>query len=199
MAVMARYLYAVTEIFDFRIKEEFNYIRLSVVYCDRIENNRLLDAVLLVEDKRFFTHKGIDLRGIIRAFSRILFFGRLEGGSTIEQQYVRLITNRREISLKRKLRECILAAKLSYSFSKLQILNSYLQNYPFFGEIKGLSELAVFEGFIIGDLTKEQIACLVARLKYPFASKGNPLYLRRVSMIMSLIGTHPEFKHGLWN
>lgn len=186
VAGLTRSFYAIFVYWDTTLEKEFRIIISSTLPCE-VRNPTLLRAVLLVEDRRFFNHKGIDVRAIMRALYRTLLCGRLEGGSTIEQQYVRMVTNRKEITLKRKMREWMLATKLSDTCSKLQILNSYLLTCKFIGHARGMDELARKNCFNIENLNNDQISILVARLKYPFTQQNSPILLRRLMIIRHLI------------
>ncbi|HEX7275970.1 MAG TPA: transglycosylase domain-containing protein, partial [Acidimicrobiales bacterium] len=88
----------------------------------------LKDAVVAAEDKRFYQHQGVDARGLIRALRADASAGEYEqGASTITQQLVRLAyTDDRSPSLKRKLREAVLARELESQFTKDEILFKYL-------------------------------------------------------------------------
>ena len=185
--MVGKHTYIVFSFFDKDLSKDFDVIKSSLLEKKLTININLLKSVLLIEDVRFFEHKGIDLRAILRAIYNGLFLNRLEGGSTIEQQYVRLITKKREISLKRKIRESLLAIKLSDLFSKDKILESYLTNYEFYGGIKGVIQLIDNKGFDATNLSNNHISILVSRIKYPFVSDTNSLYLRRISIIKSII------------
>src|SRR5712691_11373190 len=93
----------------------------------------LVQAVVAIEDRRFFSHHGIDLRGIFRAASHN-FWGRgpVEGGSTTTQQLARLTYLSPERTLRRKLQEVILAWWLDARLAKNEILARYL-NTVYFG------------------------------------------------------------------
>lgn len=97
----------------------------------------LVDAVVAVEDERFYSHDGIDLYGIARAAVKDIMAGSAEeGASTITQQYIRntvLLDERTDISLARKVREAFLARELEKRKSKQEILELYL-NAIYFGE-----------------------------------------------------------------
>ncbi|MDO8879583.1 MAG: PBP1A family penicillin-binding protein [Coriobacteriia bacterium] len=97
----------------------------------------LADAVVAIEDERFFMHEGVDVQGIARAAVTNLSTGEaMEGASTITQQYVRntvLADERTEISMVRKVREAFLAMELERRKSKEEILELYL-NAVYFGE-----------------------------------------------------------------
>src|SRR5206468_2968300 len=89
----------------------------------------LLQAVLAAEDHRFFDHRGIDLRGLLRAAWVNLRSGRVaQGGSTITQQLVknRLLDPKR--TLRRKLDEAWLATLIEWRYSKERILEAYLND-----------------------------------------------------------------------
>jgi penicillin-binding protein 1A len=93
----------------------------------------LQDAVVAIEDARYFDHDGVDPRGLLRALSRDISSGRAdEGGSTITQQYVRAVMLGSEKTLVRKLREAVLALQLEHKYSKREILQRYL-NTVYFG------------------------------------------------------------------
>jgi penicillin-binding protein 1A len=90
-------------------------------------------AIVSVEDQRFFEHNGIDLRGVARAlWQDIRHQSIIEGGSTITQQFVKNAYIRNERSLGRKVREAALAWQLEQRWSKDRILTAYL-NTIYFG------------------------------------------------------------------
>ena len=86
-------------------------------------------AFIAAEDKRFFQHKGIDERGLIRAFiSNLAQPGRPQGGSTITQQVAKNLLVGDDVSYERKIREMIVAARIDKSLSKGEILEVYLNS-----------------------------------------------------------------------
>ncbi|MEN8158567.1 MAG: transglycosylase domain-containing protein [Myxococcota bacterium] len=88
---------------------------------------RLVDAVLVTEDRRFFEHRGIDLRRIVGAAIANLRSGRIaEGGSTITQQLVRSVYLTRERTVWRKLQEIAIALLVELRHEKQEILEAYL-------------------------------------------------------------------------
>ncbi|MEX0850816.1 MAG: PBP1A family penicillin-binding protein, partial [Gaiellaceae bacterium] len=90
-------------------------------------------AIVSVEDQRFFEHDGIDLRGVARAlWADVRSQGIVEGGSTITQQFVKNAYIRNERTLARKVREAALAWQLEQRWSKDRILTAYL-NTIYFG------------------------------------------------------------------
>jgi penicillin-binding protein 1A len=115
--------------------------RLAVLHA---EENRVLvpigriprvvqDAVVAIEDQRFWSHQGVDLKALARAALTNARSGRIvEGGSTITQQYVKNTIVGPELTLDRKIREAALALQLEDQMSKQQILEGYL-NTVYFG------------------------------------------------------------------
>ncbi|MFC7665679.1 transglycosylase domain-containing protein [Methylorubrum suomiense] len=94
---------------------------------------RLAEAIVAIEDRRFYSHWGIDLRGLMRALWRNAAGGGVrEGGSTITQQYARLTSLNQEKTLRRKIQEAFLALRLESTMSKPEILVGYL-NTAYFG------------------------------------------------------------------
>ncbi|MBA3374524.1 MAG: PBP1A family penicillin-binding protein [Actinobacteria bacterium] len=90
-------------------------------------------AIVSVEDQRFFDHKGIDVRGVARAlWADLRRQAIVEGGSTITQQFVKNAYIRNERTLARKVREAALAWQLEQRWSKDRILTAYL-NTIYFG------------------------------------------------------------------
>ena len=93
----------------------------------------LIEAVVATEDRRFFTHSGVDILGILRASYVNSRAGRIvQGGSTITQQLAKLLFLTHERTYKRKIQEILLAYKLENTFSKEQIITLYL-NHAYFG------------------------------------------------------------------
>jgi penicillin-binding protein 1A len=93
----------------------------------------LQQAVVAIEDARFFNHKGVDLRALARALQRNASAGRVtEGGSTITQQYVKNVLLDPSQNLDRKLKEAVLALQLERKYTKETILERYL-NRIYFG------------------------------------------------------------------
>ncbi|GHT08045.1 penicillin-binding protein [Endomicrobiia bacterium] len=93
----------------------------------------LQNAFIAIEDKDFFKHWGISIKGIMRAFSRILLKMKIaEGGSTITQQLAKTIFLTRDKTLIRKIKEAILTIQLEKNYSKDEILQLYI-NQIYFG------------------------------------------------------------------
>jgi penicillin-binding protein 1A len=89
----------------------------------------LIKAIIATEDNRFYSHSGVDYRGILRAIRddvpRILRGQRPQGASTITQQLARSLFLHSEVSLRRKLKEAFLALEIEKQYSKRKILELY--------------------------------------------------------------------------
>jgi len=126
--------------------------RLGYVQSDEIRTpvsweempKHLRDAVVAIEDERFYDHKGVDYSAIIRAGIKNLESGKnVQGGSTITQQLVRaLYIKDPERNFKRKIREAKLASELEKKQSKQWILKNYLNAVPF-GTVEGRTAIGI--------------------------------------------------------
>jgi len=93
----------------------------------------LIKALVATEDTRFYSHRGLDYRGIARALYRNVRSGKiLEGGSTLTQQLAKILFLTPERSYLRKIKEMALALKIEQRYTKQEILNLYL-NQIYFG------------------------------------------------------------------
>jgi penicillin-binding protein 1A len=102
------------------------------------------EAVISIEDKRFETNGGVDVRGIGRAFVQdILHKGSIQGASTIEQQFIKnALQAQSHRTILEKLREAALAFQLSHKWSKEKILTAYLNTIYFGNGAYGIESAA---------------------------------------------------------
>lgn len=131
----------------------------------------LVDAVVAVEDKRFFEHGGTDLWGIGRALMTNLTSGKtVQGASTITQQLAKNVFLSQERTWTRKWKELLLAQKIEKTYDKPQIIAMYL-NQIYFGEgAWGIQKAAdVYFGVSVDRLTLSQSAMLAGIIKAPSA------------------------------
>ncbi len=139
--------------------------------------SNVINAFLSAEDKNFFTHPGVDAKGVLRAtfnnITNIMTSKRLEGASTITQQVAKnfLLTN--EVSLNRKIKEAILAFRIERALNKERILELYLNQIYLGSGAYGVAA-ASLEYFdkSIKELNYAEAALLAALPKAP--SKYNP-------------------------
>ena len=156
---------------DGRLIGEYAEQRRLYVPIDVIPR-RVIHAFLAAEDKNFYSHGGIDARGIVRAvFDNVVnvFTGhRLVGASTITQQVAKnfLLTN--EVSFKRKIREALLAIKLEHAYTKDQILELYLNEIYLGAGSYGVAAAALnYFNKSLDDLTVAEAAYLATLPKAP--------------------------------
>jgi 1A family penicillin-binding protein len=144
---------------------EENQRRAWVPLADIPEQVR--QAFIAAEDQRFYEHRGVDERGLIRAFiGNLAGSRRPQGGSTITQQVVKNLLVGEDLTHERKIREMIVASRLEGTLSKDEILELYL-NFVYLGRGawgiemaarsyfgKGAKELTLEEGALLAGLTK---------------------------------------------
>jgi penicillin-binding protein 1A len=118
-------------------------------------------AIVAIEDKRFYDHRGVDVHGILRALWSDLTGGPVQGGSTITQQFVKNAINGNAPTLTRKLREAALAWKLEQVWPKDRILTAYLNTIYFGNSAYGVQEASkIYFGHGAKTLTPAEAALL---------------------------------------
>jgi penicillin-binding protein 1A len=133
----------------------------------------LRQAVLAAEDERFYSHHGIDDRGVVRALlANLLSREPVQGGSTITQQLVRnAYPDLRDRSLVRKVKEASLAAQLEERLTKDQILEAYLNRVYFGSGYYGVEAASRgYFGIHVGQLNLTQAATLAGLIREPETS-----------------------------
>ncbi len=129
----------------------------------------LINAVIAVEDSRFWTHKGLDYIGIARALiTDIMHASVKQGGSTITQQLAKIMFLSPEKTIKRKIKEAHLAIKLEQELTKKEILELYL-NKVYFGHGAYGIEMAsrLYFGKSVSEINLPEAALLVGLIKAP--------------------------------
>jgi penicillin-binding protein 1A len=137
--------------------------------------DRLVQAVLNIEDRRFYSHFGIDPVGIVRALRRNAEAGEIvEGGSTITQQLAKMQIVGNERTFARKLREALTAIRLELHLGKEEILTRYLNNIYLGGGAHGMPAAArLYFDKRLDELNVAEAAMLAGLIKAP--SQYNPL------------------------
>ncbi len=140
---------------------------------------RVIDAFLSAEDDKFFTHKGVDYFGVLRAMLANFKAGKVvQGGSTITQQVAKSLLLSSERSITRKLKDFILAQKIEEKLSKQEILYLYLNQVYLGGGYYGVKAAA--RGYFnkeLKDITVAESAMLAGLLVAPgkYSPYVNPL------------------------
>ncbi len=145
-------------------------IKRTIVPLNEI-SDYLKKATIAIEDRNFYEHNGIQISAIIRAIKNNLFQGDLlsgQGGSTITQQVIKnaLLTSDKKVS--RKIKEWVLAPRLEKILTKDQILEIYLNEIPYGGNVYGAEEASLrFFGKQAKDLTLVEAVHLAALPQAP--------------------------------
>lgn len=145
-------------------------------------NDSAKQAIVAAEDRTFWTNKGIDFSGVLRAAWSNLTGGQRQGASTITQQYARVAADLRGVTYSRKLREAVIAWKLDDKYSKQDILGFYLNTVPFGRGAYGIEAAAqTFFGKTVRrdappaqQLTQAEAMVLCAMVKQPEADPNDP-------------------------
>jgi len=145
---------------------------------DGIPQN-LVDAFVAIEDKRFYSHDGVDWKRTVSAFANMFlhFYSSNQGGSTITQQLVKNLTSDNEQRASRKLREIMRARYLENNYAKDTIIECYLNTIPMGHGIYGVGVAAnYYFGKDVKDLTLMECATLASITKSPsyYAPDDNP-------------------------
>ncbi|MGW1058594.1 transglycosylase domain-containing protein [Micromonospora rubida] len=142
-------------------------------------------AVAAAEDRNFYRHSGVDYKGIARAAWNNISNGDKQGASTITQQYARnAYASLKDDTYARKVKEAILASKLSEDYTKAEIMEHYL-NVIYFGRgAYGIEAAAqTYFGVPTKKLTVAQAAVLAALIKQPVASETHRGYDPAVNLV----------------
>jgi penicillin-binding protein 1A len=129
----------------------------------------LIKAFIAIEDARFYKHRGVDLQGISRAFWANLRAKQImQGGSTITQQLAKTLFLTPEKTIRRKVKEVILALEIEKRFTKGEILELYLNQIYFGAGAYGVEAAAeTYFGKHVGELNLAEIALLASLPKSP--------------------------------
>lgn len=151
---------------------------------------KVKNAFVAIEDKRFYSHHGVDYKGMARAlFNNIRTLSKKEGASTITQQLVKNTQLSGEKTLKRKIAEIKLAKEIEKKYTKNEILEKYL-NTIYFGEnAYGITRAsAIYFGKKPSELTLSEGATLAGLIKAPTSYSPRKNYdkcLKRRNLVLS--------------
>ncbi|OGH05159.1 MAG: hypothetical protein A2W22_05815 [Candidatus Levybacteria bacterium RBG_16_35_11] len=119
-------------LFDIYREKDSTFVPLSEIPKD------MQEATIAIEDRNFYSHGAIDIRGITRALYSIVFHKQIQGGSTLTQQLVKNSLLTSEQTITRKIKEIILAYASELLYSKNQVLEMYLNQTPYGGTAYGI-------------------------------------------------------------
>ena len=157
----------------------------------------LVQAVTAIEDRRFFSHFGLDPRGLLRALTANIWAGRtVQGGSTLTQQLAKNVFLTPERTYKRKIQELLLAFWLEAQFTKQDLLALYLNRVYFGAGAYGVQAAAeTYFNRPVQSLSLGEAAMLAGLLKAPsrYAPTRNPEAARARAMVV--LGAMREVGH----
>ncbi|QTQ16509.1 transglycosylase domain-containing protein [Treponema parvum] len=137
--------------------------------------HQAVDIFLAAEDKRFFSHCGVDFSAVVRAALQNIRSGqRVSGASTVTMQLARLVVPAKKRNFAAKLNEARNALRIERRLSKNEILELYLNTLPFGFQTEGITSAAkTFFASPLEELSAEQLCCLAVISRRP--SGNNPL------------------------
>ncbi|MFC4256429.1 transglycosylase domain-containing protein [Croceibacterium xixiisoli] len=145
------------------------------------------EAFLAIEDRRFYSHWGVDPRGIARAVWANMTGGRPQGGSTITQQLAKFTFLSSERSLTRKAREALIAFWLEAWLTKDEILERYLSNAYFGDNVYGLRAASMHYFFRQPENLKPEQAAMLAGLMQAPSALAPTRHFERAKKRMKLV------------
>lgn len=172
------------------------------ISIDKIPDH-MKNAVIAIEDHRFYEHGGIDLKGIGRAFfTNLKAGGIVEGGSTLTQQLTKNALLSAEKTYKRKLEEFFLAIEIEKEYSKDEILQMYL-NQVYFGEgAWGIKRAAMkYYAKDVEDLSISEAALLAGLVKAPSAInpyQNEDKAIERRNLVLDRMKEHSFISEKEW-
>ncbi len=151
----------------------------------------LFDAVVAIEDKRFYKHNGVDWFRTASAALNLVGGDDSYGGSTLTQQLIKNLTEEDEVSINRKIREIVRALKIEKEYTKDEILEAYLNVVNFGGSCQGVQAASQrYFGKDIGECSVAECAAIVGITQNP--SKWDPMiypennYIRREDVLFAM-------------
>jgi len=145
------------------------------------------EYLVAAEDHRSRFHYGIDQIGILRAIYKRLFDGETQGASTIEQQFIRVVTGDYSHCLQRKLKEQLLAVFLAKKKTKNDIAKAYLAIAYYGYNCEGTMGILKLIGNDLRLASEAQVISIMARLKYPKPSTNVAVWEGKITQRVSYI------------
>ena len=144
-----------------------SYISKNIVPVDEIPND-LKNAIIATEDKRFYKHKGVDFRSLMRSLVNNILSDTTQGGSTIDMQVSKNLLTTEDKTMKRKITDMYNAIQMNKIMTKDEILGSYLNNIYFGKASYGIADAAkTYFGKDVRDLNLGECAMLAGITNNP--------------------------------
>ena len=173
---------------------EFGEERRAYIKIEDVPQN-MKDAVVAIEDRRFYQHNGIDTKGVLRAIVNNLSGGAKEGASTITMQVARNFFLSSDRNFKRKINEALLALKIEHSLSKEKILELYINQIYLGQRAYGFAAASqVYYGKPLEKLNLAETALLAGLPKAP--SGYNPFVNPKRALSRQKEVLHDMYRYG---
>lgn len=161
-----------------------NYISSEVVPDNEIPKY-LKEALVSIEDERFYEHKGVDIISLTRSLLHNILSDTTQGGSTIEMQISKNLLTSDDRNMKRKIKDIYYATQMDKFMNKDEILCTYLNNVYFGKSAYGVGKASkVYFGKNVQDLTLAQSAMLVGITNNPAKYKEHREAKKRQEVIL---------------
>jgi len=149
------------------VKLQSTEYRIWVEYEEIPQQMR--DAIVAIEDKRFYTHHGVDWFRTVAAFANMFLSMKDNfGGSTLTQQLIKNLTDKDEVTVTRKLEEIFSALEFEQRYNKQEIITWYLNEVNFGGQVYGVAAAAdYYFGKTLSELTLAEIVSIVGITNNP--------------------------------
>ena len=182
-SVFAIYSLRGTKVINKEILRE-SYISSEVVPDNEIPKY-LKEALVSIEDERFYEHKGVDIISLTRSVLHNIFSDTTQGGSTIEMQISKNLLTSDDRTIKRKIKDMYYAIQMDKFMTKDEILCTYLNNVYFGKSAYGVGKASkVYFGKDVQDLTLAQSAMLVGITNSPAKYKEHREAKKRQEVIL---------------
>ena len=161
-----------------------NYISSEVIPDNEIPKY-LKEALVSIEDERFYEHKGVDIISLTRSLLHNILSDTTQGGSTIEMQISKNLLTSDDRNMKRKIKDIYYATQMDKFMTKDEILCTYLNNVYFGKSAYGVGKASkVYFGKNVQDLTLAQSAMLVGITNNPAKYKEHREAKKRQEVIL---------------
>ena len=161
-----------------------NYISSDVVEDSQIPKY-LKEALVSIEDERFYEHKGVDIISLTRSFIHNIFSDSTQGGSTIEMQISKNLLTSDDRTISRKIKDIYYASQMDKFMTKDEILCTYLNNVYFGKSSYGVGKASkVYFGKNVQDLDLAQCAMLVGITNNPAKYQDHSEAKKRQEVIL---------------
>jgi penicillin-binding protein 1A len=162
-------------------------------YADFVEiPPSVIVAALAAEDKDFFIHSGIDYIASVNGLITSVFSDQRVGGSTITQQLIKQTVLSSKQTIDRKIKEALIATILEEDYSKVQILEYYLNSSSFGGRVVGIKTAAqAYFNKPLSKITLNEAAFLMALVRSP--GEYSPLFAKDTELALNLVNQRRKF------